>query len=543
MNYATTINPPPEKIPQSEPLNDRQVKNDAGGYVYSAGIWAQLDRFLIIGAESGTYYVDPKKHVKRNYEALKACLQADAKLTIDRIAEVSVKGLAPKQDAAIFALAVAATWPDQPLGEGANVRHYAQSKILSVCRTASTLFMFLEQYTALGGKWPRSMRTAVQNWYTNRTLDALAYQGVKYRTRNGWTHRDALLLSHLKPGANGAWPGLFHWLAKNEWTADVDPPKVIEGFIKVQEAKEAREVRRLILDYNLPREAVPTEFLKTAEVWDALLDKMPMTAMIRNLGNMGACGLLTPGSMAAQTVYDRLCSGEHLRTARIHPMNVLIAQRQYQAGHGLRGSNTWEPVSAVVSGLEKAFYLAFREFRSTGKRFMIGVDVSGSMNSLCGIGDMTAAEVAGAMSLVWAHTEPICEVRGFDTGLKPLNFTQQTSLAEAYNKTRGYNGGGTDCSMPVLWAMEKGFEFDVFVVITDNETWAGRVHPSEALRQYRQKYVPDARMIVLATESSDFTIADPNDPLSLDIAGFGSDVPSLIQAFCGGAGTEIEDSE
>src|SRR5689334_5683466 len=117
MNYASVVNPKPETIPQSEPLDDRQIKNDAGGYVYSVGRWGQLDRFLILGAEGGTYYANEQKHVKRNYDALKSCLNEDATRTIKRIREVSVGGLAPKQDAAIFALAVAATWGD------ASVRH------------------------------------------------------------------------------------------------------------------------------------------------------------------------------------------------------------------------------------------------------------------------------------------------------------------------------------------------------------------------------------------------------------------------------------
>ena len=37
-----------------------------------------------------------------------------------------------------------------------------------------------------------------------------------------------------------------------------------------------------------------------------------------------------------------------------------------------------------------------------------------------------------------------------------------------------------------------GREFDTFVVLTDNETWAGRVHPHQAMQQYREKAGIDA---------------------------------------------------
>lgn len=41
--------------------------------------------------------------------------------------------------------------------------------------------------------------------------------------------------------------------------------------------------------------------------------------------------------------------------------------------------------------------------------------------------------------------------------------------------------GGTDCAQPMLWAAERRLEFDTFVVLTDNETWAGKIHPFQAL--------------------------------------------------------------
>jgi len=43
--------------------------------------------------------------------------------------------------------------------------------------------------------------------------------------------------------------------------------------------------------------------------------------------------------------------------------------------------------------------------------------------------------------------------------------------------------GGTDCALSMLYALEREREVDVFVVYTDSETWAGDVHPAEALRR------------------------------------------------------------
>ena len=50
----------------------------------------------------------------------------------------------------------------------------------------------------------------------------------------------------------------------------------------------------LIKTYGLVREHIPTPLLSNVEVWRALLQNMPMTAMIRNLGKMTAIELLAP---------------------------------------------------------------------------------------------------------------------------------------------------------------------------------------------------------------------------------------------------------
>ena len=36
--------------------------------------------------------------------------------------------------------------------------------------------------------------------------------------------------------------------------------------------------------------------------------------------------------------------------------------------------------------------------------------------------------------------------------------------------------GGTDCALPIKYAIDNGIEVDTFLVITDNETWGGYEH-------------------------------------------------------------------
>lgn len=86
----------------------------------------------------------------------------------------------------------------------------------------------------------------------------------------------------------------------------------------------------------------------------------------------------------------------------------------------------------------------------------------------------------------------------------------------------------------MIYAKENNLKVDVFIVYTDCETWAGPVHPSEALKQYRVHSGIDAKLIVCAMTSNGFTLADPGDRGMLDMAGFDSAAPDIIRQFVEG---------
>jgi 60 kDa SS-A/Ro ribonucleoprotein len=83
----------------------------------------------------------------------------------------------------------------------------------------------------------------------------------------------------------------------------------------------------------------------------------------------------------------------------------------------------------------------------------------------------------------------------------------------------------------MLLAIEKEYEIDTFIIYTDNETWAGEIHPSQALRNYREKSGIPAKLAVVAMTPTQFSIADPNDAGMLDVAGFDTSTPQVISEF------------
>jgi 60 kDa SS-A/Ro ribonucleoprotein len=264
-----------------------------------------------------------------------------------------------------------------------------------------------------------------------------------------------------------------------------------------------------------------------------LLVDMPMEAMVRNLATMSRIRLLTAGSETARMIVNRLGERERIRRARLHPIKLLAALRTYASGKGVRGSGEWNPVGPVIDALDGAFYLAFENIEPTGKRMLLALDVSGSMSTgmVGGVPGLTPRDASAALALVSAATEQSYQVMGFSTTFMPLNITPRQRLDDAIKAVSGLPFSGTDCAIPMLWASEHKVAVDAFVVYTDNETWYGKVHPAEALRQYRQKMGIPATLVVVGMLANKFTIADPNDGGMLDCVGFSTDTPQVIADF------------
>jgi 60 kDa SS-A/Ro ribonucleoprotein len=91
--------------------------------------------------------------------------------------------------------------------------------------------------------------------------------------------------------------------------------------------------------------------------------------------------------------------------------------------------------------------------------------------------------------------------------------------------------GATDCALPMLYALHRKLPIDVFEILTDSETWCGQIHPMQALKQYRQEMGINAKLVVVGMTATQFTIADPADPLCLDVVGFSTETPRLISDF------------
>jgi 60 kDa SS-A/Ro ribonucleoprotein len=529
---------------QSEIL-DGQIANSSGCAVYKADNWKQLDRFLILGSAGGTYYIGEDKLTADNVKSIEQCIKEDGVRAVNQIVAVSDAGRAPSNDPAILALAFAST------SDNLETRAAAFAAVPKVCRIGTHLFHFAQFREQCNGGWGRRMRRAIANWYNKKNDESVSYQIGKYQARDGWSHRDLLMLGHVKPADKNR-SLIYQWASAKSDEVNLDELKTASpklwAYEMVKKAETDKQVVALVDEFNLPLEMVPSE-KQSKKVFELMLDNFKIEALMRNLGKLSSLEILKDGNFAeVKHVCDRLKNADEIKGGRLHPLKILVALKMYAQGHGMKGSLSWKPVQKVVDALDEAFYKAFDFVEPTGKRYMLALDISGSMSSQLAGSPISCAEGTGALAMVFAKREENSIIRGFASGsssgysyhgrsetyMMDLEIGTRDRLDAVVKKVCNRNFGSTDCALPFEWLIKEKIQVDAVIVMTDNETnHGGSRQPMAALRDYRSKMgVPGCKLIVIGMEANPFTIADPSDPNCLDIVGFDTSVPNVIADFC-----------
>ena len=108
----------------------------------------------MLGSEGGSYYASERTLTRENAQAVEQCVAEDGPRAVAEIVRVSTEGRAPKNDPALFALALAAGIGDDGDAAG-RARGAAAGR-----RTGTHLFQFAEFVEGFRG-WGRALRRAV----------------------------------------------------------------------------------------------------------------------------------------------------------------------------------------------------------------------------------------------------------------------------------------------------------------------------------------------------------------------------------------------
>jgi len=534
---------------QAVPGRTDQVRNNAGGYTFTKDAWTRLEDFLILGTTGGTYYLGEDRLTADNADVVFHAVREDGPRAVALLTEISASKppRAPKNRGCLFTLAAASAF-----GDPATVQA-VKAALPQVARTTdhlSALFGYRKQLKgkALGnGTSPvasRAWRSALAGWFLAADVDAVAWKACKARQRKtpageALALRDILRIAHPKADTPER-KALLGWLAGNvtdEHAAAVIP--AVDSFLAAQAVTSHREAIAVVTERGVPWEFLPSKFLGSAQVWEALASTVGMTALLRNLARMTRIGTLGPYAEVNAVVVRRLTDAEALRQARIHPMDAFLALRVYNSGvsqpNPREAPHTWARVGEISDALEDAYDKSFGYTEPSGRRLVVAVDSSGSMSG--GYGVMMGGsplgspyEIGCAMAVQVKRIEGAnAHVIDVDTSVHNSRITARTNLREIASWRP--SGGGTDLSLPFGWASQYDVRADGFLILTDNETWAGRLHPFQALAAYRSRYNPAARVVVASMTAAGHTIGEPGDPGILNVAGMDASLPKVVTGF------------
>lgn len=516
----------------TEPILGREQdmkQNHTGGFVFEIEAVDVFERFVLLGI-TGTMYQTSSQQFREMSPLVRKFMDEHAEESLAIIIDASENNRAISLSPVLYTFAYLCKKGKR------EIRQAAFSALERVVRTPTQLFEWVEYCQGFGG-WSSGMRKAVNRWYANKSMHNLAYQLLKYRQRNGWTNVDVWNLSHIfsflkKQNAKDKIALLQYVYNGYDANDTEDFPRIVEGYEKMKQVSTSDEAAQLVSEYRLVRELVPTQWLNDGKVWEALLESMPLTAIIRNLGTMTRLGVFDVFDSAGNLdrVEKLLLDKEILKKSRIHPYVLLKALLTYTSGGGYRTS--WTPIPRISSVLNRALELSFDTIETTGKNFLVACDASGSMTwseNIDGV-SVEPVKIATVLGLAAIKAEKNSYMITYDSSVKHPHIKKTDGFEEAVTKVLRSGGGSTNPSAVFQYALNEIHNVGVFVLITDNEVNSGE-HAYELFKQYQKKYNPDAKMIVIGLTVTDFSLGDPNDASVLNIAGFNSSVPRLISEF------------
>ena len=584
---------------------------------------------------------------------------------LDLVADIYLKGRAPKQDMTMQVLALICRCKTN-----VTLRRNGY-KLVGKLRTLSQLYLFLGFYTGgskaspsalLKGKkgtkvapknstdvsatsptsegatlpttggsgapeasplskgFGRAFKTALNRSFLQKTPQALAYQVTKYQSRGDWSFNDIIKCTHLRTGTGENRKRNTKYLPPDYQAPPIKPATPMDLVLRysmygmeeltklanefnlledpiyqylwaVNCAKNMQveinetntnDLIHLILKHCLVREHLPTWSLKNCAVQKALLlgasatsshdgslflgdpshraNKvvMPMTALLRNLASLTSIGLFEDKELLSLVV-KHLNDKDAVQKSRIHPVNVIIAWFVYRKGKGFKGKLTWQPQKEIVDALEQMAFLAFANAPPTTKRYGVFIDGSGSMTSETTFQGLSNADIAALLSLVIARSgqghlfyvfsakSNRYSIAKDESGLYDVghHIHAHSTFQEVLDAVQLSNWGATDISNGIRYLEKSNKHVDAMIVITDNDINTGE-KPLVALNSYRAKIGnPNVKLITLAVQLNDITIADPSDKGMLDMCGFDTNSYQVMHAFThdtpfGGGGDEVE---
>lgn len=441
-----------------------------------------------------------------------------------------------------------------------KLRKYAYIAFKTVCKSSENLFLFVKFASDLAAPhkgWGHGWRQVVNNWYLKQNPLELAKNVTRHRGRHFWTHRDIIKLSHPR-SLDIAKQAVLKYImaglevARNEFGDKPDAQPVLNYLQAVEDFKHTKEedqAARLLEMHDLTLEHIPMHLIKSKEVWAALVPRLPLDVLLRNIKRLARMHFLRNNHIVTTRVLQTLQDQTAIAECNLHPAQVLITLRNFMLSSSrfkyveTDASKPLKPLPPpnpkIIEALTQLLESSFKLLVPTGMRYLVVVDTRASMLQgkcwQCSSVPPLLAATLLTMSLV--KVERDVTVMAFGIGaIVPVELTKEMSLQQAHDKLKEIPSTTMELSQPLTWATTSVKKVDVFIIITDNHLRGVNSKPCDALKEYRSVVdMPNTKFVTVALATQDFKVAHPDDPGMLDIAGFDGKVPRVIEAFSRGA--------
>lgn len=490
--------------------NAADTTNAAGGRAYALSHQMALLQYAVTGTFNDTFYTGAEAQLNDVLKFAQAC---DSQW-IARVA-IYARQYGFMKDAPAFLVAFLSTRPEKELF---NFTFDAVIDNVGMART----FVQMMRSGVVGRKSLGSTpKKAVARLLNTLSGDKVFFQCAGTSP----SIEDVLRLTHAKP-RDAEHDALFGYLLGKDYLWE-NLPSTVKAF---EDYKSGRSTEVPHVDFRRL-----TALQLTTEQWRAIGRQMTWNQLRLNLNTLARHDAFD--TEFTQYVATRLRDVEAIKRQKVLPFAV------YNALSNLDAKVPPSVRSALGFCLDQSLYNAPELTEPT----LILTDSSGSMTTAItgNRGSATSslqcvgAAAMFAASLLKRNPDNVTVIP-FDTVLHPVKLNPRDSL-ESITRDLTRNGGGTDCSCGIRWALHSA-KWKNILIISDNESWYDGVRGGGSYSYYHQpkatamanvwaeyrRKVPNAKLICWDL-SPNATIQAKNDASVLNIGGFTESAYELVR--------------
>ncbi|KAK4881562.1 hypothetical protein RN001_004881 [Aquatica leii] len=528
----------------------------------------RLKRFLYTSNEEPRFITgDPEFHKAYSAEKVKSVSEIlssnNPELLLNIIEIVNSEGLVPNRETLFFVLALATT-----LITNHAITHKIYTTLQNITKGSEDLFKFLKFYTKFEKKFSSALNKVVGAYYFKKDPLALAEEVTKFKGLHSWTHKDLIKLSHYKCDSvctRIVITYVLHGLAKAKLVAEgnTEATEIIALLSNASELKRCENEKRVselitLLHCNLKQ--VPSFFHHSPTIWEALIPEMSVSELITYLPKFYKLGFLKVNSTIQNQIVGILNNAEIIKKSEINPIEIFIALKNFEKGgkpvdpklalhletqENEKKSEVKEAPKCppIISGLNKAMQISFQNPKPTGRRIMIGVEMSKRMDNQClTTKNISCLDAATILILTLLKCEKDVTVAVFnDTKISLVALERGITFNQVQVKLKQAKNGIVVLSSIFDWAMNKKKQIDVFINFFYHHWFLSiprerrdKEKPLNLLNNYRKKMsLPHTKLISFSLSSPNLALADGSSNV-LDICGFSKEVPKVVEAFSRG---------